>query len=133
MILSYSGVQIILGQDDFGAIRPIEYIEKDDRNALVAVRLPFGLVLSGPVPSTSALVSTCMRAKTEGSLLADQVQSWTNLKHSEPTFNPTSARKRISELLASLIQQQSMMVQGTWLACSGLMTALNCLTIITQV
>ena len=113
MIVSYSDVQIILGQDAFGSIPPIEYIESDDRNALVAIRLPFGWVLSGPVPSTSTLVSTCLRANTEDCLLADQVQSWTNLNPSEPTLNPTRARKRISELLAFLSQQQSMVVQGT--------------------
>ena len=51
---SYCVVQIILGQDAFRAIRPIENFESEDHNAPVAVRLPIGWVLSGPVPSTSA-------------------------------------------------------------------------------
>ena len=70
---------MILGQDVFHSIRPLEYFESDRKNTPIAVRLPLGWVLSGPLPSTSGLVSTCFKAVTQSesdSKLADQLRSW---------------------------------------------------------
>ena len=70
---------MILGEDVFHSIRPLEYFEVDRKNTPIAVRLPFGWVLSGPLPSTSGLVSTCFKAVTQSesdSKLADQLRSW---------------------------------------------------------
>ena len=53
---------MILGQDVFHSIRPLEYFESDRRDTPIAVRLPLGWVLSGPLPSTSGLFSTCFKA-----------------------------------------------------------------------
>ena len=50
---SYADVDMILGQDVFHFIRPLEYFDSDCKNAPVAVRLPLGWVLSGPLPATS--------------------------------------------------------------------------------
>ena len=76
---SYGDVEMILGQDVFHSIRPLEYFESDQKNTPIAVRLPLGWVLSGPLPSTSGLVSTCFKAVTQcesDSRLADQLRSW---------------------------------------------------------
>ena len=77
---SYADVDMILGQDLFHFIRPLEYFESDSKNAPVAVRLPLGWVLSGPLPSTSGLFSTCFKAVTSNkdadSELGDQLRSW---------------------------------------------------------
>ena len=61
---SYADVDMILGQDVFHFIRPLEYFESDSKNAPVAVRLPLAWVLSEPLPSTSGLFSTCFKAVT---------------------------------------------------------------------
>ncbi len=81
---SYAQVEIILGQDVYHAIRPIEYFEaesKHSKHSPVAVRIPIGWVLSGPLPSTSTFASTCFKAviDTEPSL-ADQIKSWYDLE-----------------------------------------------------
>ena len=52
---SYSDVEMILGQDVFHCIRPMEYFEADRPNTPIAVRSPLGWVLSGPLPSTTGL------------------------------------------------------------------------------
>ena len=52
---SYSNVEMILGQDVFHCIRPLEYFEADRPNTPIAFRLPLGWVLSGPLPSTTGL------------------------------------------------------------------------------
>ena len=57
---SYADVDMILGQDVFQFIRPLEYFESDSKNAPVTVRLPLGWVLSGPLSSTSGLFPTCV-------------------------------------------------------------------------
>ena len=49
---------MILGQDVFHCIRPLKYFKTDRKNIPIAVRLPLGWVLSGPLPSTSGLIST---------------------------------------------------------------------------
>ena len=76
---SYADVEMILGQDVFHSIRPLEYFESDRKDTPIAVRLPLGWVLSGPLPSTSGLFSTCFKAVVENesdSKLADQLRSW---------------------------------------------------------
>ena len=50
---SYAEVELIIGQDAFHAIRPLEYFETDSKHAPIAVRLPLGWVLSGPLPVSS--------------------------------------------------------------------------------
>ena len=103
MIYSYSDVQIILGQDAFRAIRPVEYFESEDRNAPVAVRLPIGWVLSGPVPSISALVSTCFRANTAESLLADKVRSGYETE-SFGTYIQADTRSKAEQRAVSILE-----------------------------
>ena len=75
----YGDVEMILGQDVFHSIRPLEYFESDRKNSPIAVRILLGWVLSGPLPSTSGLVLTCFKAVIQSesdSQLADQLRSW---------------------------------------------------------
>ena len=53
---SYGEIEMILGQDVYHAIRPLEYFSADEKCAPFAVRLPIGWVLGGPLPSSSSLV-----------------------------------------------------------------------------
>ena len=55
---SYGNIKMILGQDVYHAIQPLEYFAADKKCSPFAVRLPIGWVLSGPLPSSSSLVST---------------------------------------------------------------------------
>ena len=61
----YGNIEMILGQDVYHAIRPLEYFAADKKCSPFAVRLPIGWVLSGPLPSSSGLVSTCFKANME--------------------------------------------------------------------
>ena len=72
---------MILGQDVYHAIRPLEYLAADEKSLPFAVRLPIGWVLSGPVPSSSGLVLTCFKANMEQDFeLTSQVNSWYNMQ-----------------------------------------------------
>ena len=72
----YGNLEMILGQDVYHAIRPLEYFAADEMCWPFAVRLPLGWVLSGPLPSSSGLVSTCFKANMEQDFeLASQVKS----------------------------------------------------------
>ena len=81
---SYADVDMILGQDVFHFIRPLEYFDSDRKKTPVAVRIPLGWVLSGPLPSTSGFYSTCFKAvstnKDVDSELADQLRSWYDME-----------------------------------------------------
>ena len=80
---SYADVEMILGHDVFHAIRPLEYFESDRANSPIAVRLPLGWVLSGPLPSATGLFSTCFKAVASSendSVLAEQLCSWYDME-----------------------------------------------------
>ena len=62
---SYDDIEMILGQDVYAAIRPLEHISADEKRSPFAFRLPIGWVLSDPLPSSSSLVSTCFQANIE--------------------------------------------------------------------
>ena len=74
---------MILGQDMFHVIQSLEYFETGGKGTPIAVRNPLGWVLSGPLPSTSRLFSTCFKAGTQIESdfnLADQVRSWYDIE-----------------------------------------------------
>ena len=78
---SYSNIEMILGQDVYHAIRPIEYFESESKCAPVAVRLPIGWVLSGPLPSSSNFVLSCSKAIIEPEQdLVEQLRTWYELE-----------------------------------------------------
>ena len=76
--IDHSSVSMILGQDAYEAIRPIEYfVSSTDKSSPVSVRLPIGWVLSGPLPSTSNLLASCFEASSEeDSTLAREIKLW---------------------------------------------------------
>ena len=68
---------MILGQDVYHAIRPLEYFSANEKRLSVAVRLPISWVLSGPLTSSSCLTSTCIKMNIKhDNGLASQVKSW---------------------------------------------------------
>ena len=78
---SYGEIEMILGQDVYHAIRPLEYFSADEKCSPFAVRLPIDWVLSGPLPSSSSLVSVCFKAIIEQDFeLACQVKSWYDME-----------------------------------------------------
>ena len=115
------------------AIRPLEYFAADEKSSPFADRLPIGWVLSGPLPSFSGLVSTCIKANMEQDFeLASQVKSWYDLesygalKQVDPRF---AAEARA---LDSLETPQCILEKGTMLECYGLKITSNYPTIISQ-
>ena len=74
---------MILGQDVFHCIHPLEYFEADRPSTPIAVRLPLGWVPCGPLTSTTSLFSTCFKAVTSSendSILDDQFRSWYDME-----------------------------------------------------
>ncbi|XP_063717837.1 uncharacterized protein LOC134844942 [Symsagittifera roscoffensis] len=78
IVYSYADVDLIIGQDSFHAIRPEEYFksEADPNTSPVAVRLPIGWVLSGPMPTSIGFLSTCFKCNTDDTELACQIKRW---------------------------------------------------------
>ena len=116
---SYGEIEMILGKDVYHAIRPLEYFSADEKCSPFAVRLPIGWVLSGPLPSSSCLVSVCFKANIEQDFdLACQFKSWYYMesygafKQVEPRSAADAARRKY------LKQQPSITVS----VCYGLMT-----------
>ena len=104
--IQYSSVSMILGQDAYEAIRPIEYfVSSTDISSPVAVRLPIGWVFSGPLPSTSNLSASCFEASSEeDSTLAREVKLWFDMETFGAVKNvdPSSAKEsRAKEILHS--------------------------------
>ena len=104
--IDYSSMSMILGQDAYEAIRPIEYfVSSTDKSSPVAVRLPLGWVLSGPLPSTSNLSSSCFEASSEeDSTLAREVKLWYDMETfgAVKNLDPSSAEEsRAKEILHS--------------------------------
>ena len=74
---SYKDIEMILGQDVYHAIRTLEYFSAIEKRSPVAVSLPIGWVLSGPLTSSSCLTSTYFKVNIEHeNELASQVKSW---------------------------------------------------------
>ena len=100
---SYSNIEMILGQDVYHAIRPIEYFESESKCAPVAVRLPIACVLKGPLPSSSNFVSSCFKAIIEPEQdLVEQLRTWYEVESygAMKEVNPrSSADRRAVEIL----------------------------------
>ena len=95
---------MILGQDVFHAIKPLEYFQGRNQNTAFAVRVPIGWVLSGPLPSPIGVRATTFKCNFEDVALADQVKKWYELepygtiKQADPRF---SADKHAQKILDS--------------------------------
>ena len=80
--ISYSDVELILGQDIYEAIRPIEYVKPPGKNVPMAVLLPLGWVTSGPVDSATAFLSSMFKVSctTADQDLTEEVRRWYDIE-----------------------------------------------------
>ena len=102
---SYKDIEMILGQHAYHAIRPLEYFSADEKRSSFAVRLPIGWVLSGPLPSSSCITSTCFKVNIEhGNELVSQVKSWYGIESfgaNKQVDSRSAADTRAREILES--------------------------------
>ena len=103
IVYNYSDVEMMLEQDVFHAIKPLEYFQGRNQNTPVAVSKPIGWVLSGPLPSPIGVRATNFKCN-EDVALADPVNKWYEL-YSYGTFKQadprSSADKRTQKFLDS--------------------------------
>ena len=114
---------MILGQDVFHAIKPLEYFQGGNQNTSVAVRMLIGCILSGPLPSPFGVRVTIFKCKNENVALADQVRKWYELE-SYGTFeqaDPRSAPDKSAQNFLILLRFKTAAV--ILLECSGLKTS----------
>ena len=120
---SYGEIEMILGQDVYHAIRPLDYFSTDEKCSPFAVRLPIGWVLSGPLRSSSSLVSTCFKANVEQDYeSACQFKSWNDMElyGAFKQVDPRSAADaRAQEILETTNFHNA---KDTMPVCFGLMT-----------
>ena len=103
---SYGEVEMIIGQHIYHAIRPLEYFLADEKCSPFAVRLALGWVLSGPLPSSSSLVSTCIKANfAQNFELACQVKSWYEME-SYGAYKQVDPRSEADARLQDKLKQQ---------------------------
>ena len=90
---------MIIGQDFYHAIRPVEY-------------LPIGWVLSGPLPPSFKSNSSCFKCVVEDMSLADQIKTWYELE-SYGAFKQADARSAADK------RAFCTMLRGTSYQCFG--------------
>ena len=104
IVYNYFDVEMIIGQDVFHAIKPLEYFQGRNQNTPVADRMSIGWVLSGPLPSPIGVRVTTFKCNVEDVALADQVKKWYELeaygtfKQADPR---SSADKHVQKILDS--------------------------------
>ena len=122
IVYNYSDVEIILGQDVFHAIKAFRIPTRRKSKKLVAFRIPFGWVLSGPLPSLIGVRATTFKCNVEDVALADQVKKWFKLE-SYGSFKqavPRAAAEKHSQKFLTL--PRFMMAVVKMSDCSGLKT-----------
>ena len=102
---SYKDIEMTLGQDVYHAIRPLEYFSADEKRSPVAVRLPIDWVLSGALPSSSCLTSTCFKVNIDHDKeLAIQIKSWYDIESfgaNKQVDSRSAAKARSHKILES--------------------------------
>ena len=104
IVYNYSDVEMILGQDVFHAIKPLEYFQGRNQNTPVAVRMRIGWVFSGPLPSTLGVRATTFKCNVDDAAFADQVKKLYELEpygKFEQDDPRSSADKRAQKILDS--------------------------------
>ena len=101
----YADVEMILGQDVYEYIFPLEYCQDKSQKSPFAVRLPIGWVLSGPLPASTGLISTCLHCNIEDVSLVEQVKSWYELES-------YGAYKQVDDKRANKILEASTIPDG---------------------
>ena len=96
-------VKILLGQNAFSLIRPVEYREGEATDPW-AVKTPLGWTLSGPVDKADDEDQSAYFARSEEQELSSQVQNWWAIESYGSNVNLTSRSKedkRAMEILES--------------------------------
>ena len=99
-------VEIIIGQDFYHAIRPVEYLLGEDSISPCAVRLPIGWVLSGPLPPSLKSNSSCLKGVVEDMSLAEQIKTWYELE-SYGAFKQVDARSAAGKRALSVLKNDT--------------------------
>ena len=66
---SYVNVGLILGQDVFHVIRPLQFFETYQKETPFVVGFPLCWISNGPLPFTSNLFALCFQAVTQAHIL----------------------------------------------------------------
>ena len=103
---TYEDVEVIIGQDYYHAVRPIEFILRDDKNSPCSVRLPIGWVISGPLPPSVNSISSCFKYVVEDSSLTDQIKSWYELE-SYGAFKQVDAHYAANKHALSILNSET--------------------------
>ena len=103
IVYSYADVDLIISQDYSHAIRPEEYFksEVDPNTSAVAVRLPIGWVLSGPMPTSTGFLSTCFKCNTDDIELACQIKRWYEIE-SYGAYKRADSRSAVDKRAAKI-------------------------------
>ena len=99
-------VEIIIGQDFYHAIRPVEYLLGEESISPCAVRLPIGWVLSGPLPPSFKSNSSCFKCVVEDMSRADQIKTWFELE-SYGAFKQVDARSAADKRALSVLKNDT--------------------------
>ena len=99
-------VEVIIGQDYYHAVRPIEFILGDDKNSPCSIRLPIGWVISGPLPPSVNSTSSCIKCVVEDFSLTDQIKSWYELE-SYGAFKQVDARSAADKHALSILNSET--------------------------
>ena len=102
----YEEVEIIIGQDFYYAIRPVEYLLGKDSISPCAVRLPIVWVLSGPLPPSLKSNSSYFKCVVEDMSLADQIKTWYELE-SHGAFKQVDARSAAEKRALSVLKNDT--------------------------
>ena len=99
----YEEVEMIIGQDFYNAIRPVEYLLGEDSISPCAVRFSIGWVLSGPLLSSFNSNSSWFKCVVEDMSLADQIKTWYELE-SYGAFKQVDARSAADKRALSVLK-----------------------------
>ena len=103
---TYEDDEVIIGQDYYHAVRPIEFILEDDDNLPCLVRLPIGWVIKGPLPPSVVFTSSCFTGVVEDPSLTDQIKSWYELETYE-AFKQVNACSTADNYALSILNSET--------------------------
>ena len=103
---NYKEIEIVIGQDFYHAIRPLEHVFGDELDSPCAVRLPIGWVISGPSPDRSSLNSSSFNCVTDDTSLTDQIKTWYELE-SYGAFKQVDARSAADKRALSILKTET--------------------------
>ena len=77
MAYSCKDIEMVLGQDVYHFIHPLEYFSADEKSSKIVVSLPIDWMLGGQLPSSSSLTSTRIKVNCDhDNELASQIILW---------------------------------------------------------